>query len=270
MKEVVRAMSVNGRYYVSSACAGTNISFICQAVLVYIITDGECYAVDAFNCEFDKGKQDFLVNNMDAHPFNNRCEPSPCVHPDLLDLDKSSAVCLAHHGDSKNTHCKIWFSSQNSTGFSCKDLSLMNNNRGKFKSVVKNKGKSKSQSPTSGGSTGKTADGLVRHLGCHQVPCGLAENVPQLLSKASDNWRNFKDALLDVGFCCEAALCHADQQGASVERHRTWIAEICCRQWMMTQRDAESRLQSWKETFDRLKIPPIRRCRSYLRKPGDK
>ena len=187
MKEVVRAMSVNGRYYVSSACTGANISFICQAVLVYIITDGECYAVDAFNCEFDKVTQDFLVNNMDAHPFNNRCEPSPCVHPDLLDLDKSSAVCLAHHGDSKNTHCKIRFSSQNSTGFSCKDLSLMNNNRGKFKSVVKNKGnikakvpckgKSKGQSPTSGGSTGKTADGLVRHLGCHQVPCGLAENV---------------------------------------------------------------------------------------------
>ncbi len=121
-------------------------------------------------------------------------ESACCCFKDIAQLDGLQSEC-ARHGQL----CQIPTDEDGphvlSAGFSCKNFSRLFSRRGEFGQAV-----SKSQ-----GSSGVTAQGLIKHVGTHTPMLLILENVPELLDPSNkENLSALLTELKNHGYAIKA------------------------------------------------------------------
>ena len=128
-----------------------------------------------FSCEKIKGKQEFI-----AQVVQTKMQAVHCIFEEMMDLPSGVGPC--YHHKAEGTDCTVSMTGDVFVcGFSCKDLSRLNNSHSPAK---------RTRILEDGiGSTGGTFQALLGHVRRARPPCLLLENVDEL-TKQTDQGAN--------------------------------------------------------------------------------
>ena len=126
------------------------------------------------------------------HPGRKRkagaLERSPCIFTNINELGSSLASCSSHGvKDSSGDYstCTVRGSTLHISGFSCKTLSKLQNDRAAGRTSLRDKS----------GSPGAMLQGLSDFLSSHRVGILVLENVDDILSSSSPNYESLLEEL---------------------------------------------------------------------------
>ena len=151
---------------VATACSGTGVDLLgmtaCMAAAHEVFEDIDMQIEHRWSCEIVDWKQDFLIASHNV----------PHVFRDITQLSGSSAHDVVTDAEVIIPRVDILIA-----GFSCKDLSDLNNH-------------SAEGGINGDGSTGRTFQGVVNHVERHRPQIVLMENVYNIAKQADDSERD--------------------------------------------------------------------------------
>ena len=159
-----------------------------------------------FTCELAPKKQEWLLSATHANT---------CCFTNIIDMKQEQAYCARHLKNCKIPRVNIII-----VGLSCKDLSKMNINAKKHKSIL-------SQQVSAGG-TATTFRGLLAFLDAHGCDIILGEEVEELADMETTGDSNLNIMQCEIsnrGFELQAVLVDNVQWGLPCRRKRLYF--IC-------------------------------------------
>jgi site-specific DNA-cytosine methylase len=188
-----------------------------------------------FCCELEEQKAAWLCAE---HPT---CR---YVFRNVLEMSRLRAFNWVSKGYDDVPHVDVWIG-----GFSCKDKSKLNVNRGQHSSCV--------QDGT--GTTGSTFKFACDYLRANRPQAIVLENVPELANKAKGSEASDLDWVLaqlkEIGYCVSAHIYQACDHGSLAERSRVYIRGF--------MGPFESKLRHCHQVMNMVKIPQLP-CEYFL------
>ena len=194
-------------------CSGSGMAELAHRCLTASLNASEDFL---FSCEKESFKARHLCQNV--HPIMLRdrlsatasARKEPCLFQDMVEVVNGAGHCIVHKQTCKldEERCPTLLCA----GYSCKNLSKLNCNPKEF--VLR----------SATGSSGETAQALLKYLNDWRPAVALLENVEEMAREAdeSDNVSYFLEELDKLGYAMATKLLDSSHYGVAAIRRRAW------------------------------------------------
>ena len=191
---------LGSKLIVGSLCSGTDV---CVDAIQGLAGVGKFVVEHKLSCEISPANQRWILQ---------QCSPPPMVlYEDVYEFAKGYGYDVKNQRVAQLVPCDMLF-----VGFSCKDLSRLNQNSVNNRSCVRTKSLR----------TGGTLAGSMSYITAVKPRWVFLENVTAIECVDEDWWTNNADEIVclfaDLGYCMAHCVLDARQHGAAHRRTRWW------------------------------------------------